>query len=73
MFTAFFTETPVTDCQTAKTADTNRFAKFFRALLDDGVYIPPSQFEALFLSAAHTEADITITCGSIDRAFDVLK
>ncbi len=58
MFTLFFTQTPVTDYETAKTSDTARFGKFFHHLLENGVYFPPSQFEAAFLSTAHTEADI---------------
>jgi len=58
MFTLFFTQTPVTDFETAKTSDTARFGKFFHHLLENGVYFPPSQYEAAFLSTAHTEADI---------------
>ncbi|MCC7448526.1 MAG: glutamate-1-semialdehyde 2,1-aminomutase [Anaerolineae bacterium] len=53
MFGFFFTNQPVTDATSAKTADTARFAKVFHALLDQGVYIAPSQFEAGFMSAAH--------------------
>ncbi|MBZ2178245.1 MAG: glutamate-1-semialdehyde 2,1-aminomutase, partial [Acidobacteria bacterium] len=58
MFTMFFTETPVTDYETAKTSDTGRFARFFHHLLGEGIYFAPSQFEAGFVSVAHTEADI---------------
>src|SRR4051812_27035283 len=59
MFTTFFTPLPaVTNWQEAKTCDTARFGTFFRAMLDRGVYLAPSQFEAAFLSAAHTEEDI---------------
>ena len=61
MFTLFFTDTPVTDYETAKTSDTAKFAKFFWGLMDRGVYWPCSQFEAAFLSAAHTEADVNHT------------
>ncbi|MEO8100725.1 MAG: glutamate-1-semialdehyde 2,1-aminomutase [Acidobacteriota bacterium] len=61
MFTFFFTEHPVTDWDTAKTSDTARFGKFFHHLLQQGVYIAPSQFEAGFVSAAHSEQDIQST------------
>jgi glutamate-1-semialdehyde 2,1-aminomutase len=58
MWTLFFTSQPVTDFPTAKTCDTARFAAFFRGMLEAGFYLPPSQFEAAFLSAAHTTEDI---------------
>ena len=58
MFTLFFTETPVPDYETAKTSDTARFGRFFHHLLERGVYFPPSQFEAAFVSTAHTAGDI---------------
>jgi glutamate-1-semialdehyde 2,1-aminomutase len=61
MFTLFFTSGPVTDYTTAKGSDTARFAKFFRGLLDHGIYLPPSQFEAAFVSAAHGDAEIDKT------------
>jgi glutamate-1-semialdehyde 2,1-aminomutase len=61
MFTWFFTPGPVTDWDSASRSDTAAFGKFFRAMLDSGVYLPPSQYEAAFLSAAHTEADIDRT------------
>jgi glutamate-1-semialdehyde 2,1-aminomutase len=61
MFTWFFTANAVTDWTTASKADTEAFGRFFRVMLDGGVYLPPSQFEAAFLSAAHTEADIART------------
>jgi glutamate-1-semialdehyde 2,1-aminomutase len=55
MFTAFFTDQPVTDYASAKRSDTKRFARFFHALLQRGVFLPPSQFEATFLSVAHSD------------------
>jgi glutamate-1-semialdehyde 2,1-aminomutase len=61
MWTLFFTGTPVTDFDTAKTSDTKRFARFFWAMMDRGVYLPCSQFEAAFLSAAMTDADVSKT------------
>jgi glutamate-1-semialdehyde 2,1-aminomutase len=61
MLTYFFTAGPVTDYDSAKRSDTVCFAKFFRWMLDHGVYLAPSQFEAAFISAAHSEADIRKT------------
>ncbi len=61
MFTTFFTATPVVDETTAKTSDTQAFATFFRSLLEQGVYIAPSQFEAGFVSLAHSDDDIART------------
>ena len=61
MFTTFFTDHPVTNWATAKTADTQKFGAFFRAMLESGVYLAPSQFEAGFMSAAHGEKEIEIT------------
>ena len=58
MWTLFFTGTPVTDYDTARACDTKRFAKFFWAMMDRGVYLPCSQFEAAFLSAAMTDEHI---------------
>ena len=69
MFTAFFREGAVTDYASAKKSDTAAFGRFFHALLDNGVYLPPSQFEAAFVSAAHTEADIQQTIDAAGRAF----
>jgi glutamate-1-semialdehyde 2,1-aminomutase len=69
MFTWFFTRGPVTDWTSASKSDTEAFARFFRAMLDNGVYLPPSQFEAAFLSAAHTEADIRRTISAAKQAF----
>jgi len=61
MFTFFFTPEPVTDWESAKRSDTARFGKFFHFMLERGVYLAPSQFEAGFVSAAHSEADIRHT------------
>lgn len=61
MFTFFFTPGPVTDWDSAKRCDTARFAKFFHFLLKRGVYLAPSQFEAGFVSAAHSAQDIRAT------------
>jgi glutamate-1-semialdehyde 2,1-aminomutase len=69
MFTWFFTPGPVTDWPSAARSDTDAFGRFFRAMLDTGVYLPPSQFEAAFMSAAHTEADIQQTIAAAKQAF----
>jgi glutamate-1-semialdehyde 2,1-aminomutase len=61
LLTAFFSESPVTDYASAKRSDTARYADYFRGMLDRGVFLAPSQFEAMFVSAAHTEADILRT------------
>jgi glutamate-1-semialdehyde 2,1-aminomutase len=61
MSTLFFTATPVTDYPSAVTSDTGRFAAYFRGMLDRGIYLAPSQFEAGFVSAAHTDEDIDRT------------
>jgi len=58
MLTLFFTKGPVTNYETAKLADTQRFGAFFRKMRDRGVFLPPSQFEAMFVSLAHTDEDI---------------
>jgi len=68
MWTWFFTDQPVTDWESAKRADTARFAEFHRRMLEQGIYLPPSQFEAAFLSAAHTQADIQRTVEAIQSA-----
>jgi glutamate-1-semialdehyde 2,1-aminomutase len=61
MFTFFFTPDPVTDWESAKKADMGRFRQFFHWMLDRGIYLAPSQYEAGFLSAAHTEQEIART------------
>jgi glutamate-1-semialdehyde 2,1-aminomutase len=61
MWTLFFNPNPITDYDTAKQSDAARFARFFWAMMDRGVYLPCSQFEAAFLSAAHTEQHIEQT------------
>lgn len=69
MFTFFFTSGPVTDWESAKRSDTARFAKFFHWMLDRGIYLAPSQFEAGFVSAAHTEEDIRQTVEAARQFF----
>jgi len=69
MFTWFFTPGPVTDWDSASKSDTEAFGKFFRSMLDSGVYLPPSQFEAAFLGATHSEQDIEQTIAAAKDAF----
>lgn len=64
----FFTETPVTDYHSAKTSDTARYARYCNEMLRYGIYLAPSQFEAMFLSAAHTERDLETTQESMEKA-----
>lgn len=61
LLSAFFTDVPVTDYETAKTSDTEAFAKYFSYMLENGIYVAPSQFEAMFISATHTDMDIERT------------
>lgn len=72
MVCTFFTEAPVSDYASAKKADTVRFGKFFISMLEEGVYLAPSQFEAAFLSTAHNEAYIEKTISAAYRAFKKL-
>jgi glutamate-1-semialdehyde 2,1-aminomutase len=68
MWTLFFNPGPVTDYETARRSDTARFARFFWAMLDRGVYLPCSQFEAAFLSAVHTEQHVEQTVAAARAA-----
>lgn len=69
MFTWFFAAGPVTDWASAEKSDTKAFGNFFRAMLENGIYLPPSQFEAAFLGAAHTERDVAQTIAAAKQAF----
>ncbi len=69
MFTTFFTDQPVTNWTSAKSCDTQRYGRFFRAMLERGVYLAPSQFEAGFMSLAHGEAEINATIDAAREAF----
>ena len=68
MWTMFFTEGPVTDFESANKSDRERFARFFHLMLAEGVYLPPSQLEAAFFSAAHAKKDIVQLVERVDRA-----
>ncbi|MFP3389218.1 glutamate-1-semialdehyde 2,1-aminomutase [Brevibacillus sp. SIMBA_040] len=70
MVCLFFTDTPVINYETAKSADLERFSAYFSHLLDEGIMIPPSQFEGMFVSLAHTEEDIERT---IEASYNAMK
>jgi glutamate-1-semialdehyde 2,1-aminomutase len=69
MLTVFFSEKPVFDAASARGANAKRFGVFFHAMLEGGVYLPPSQFESAFLSTAHTDADLELTLQAAKGAF----
>jgi glutamate-1-semialdehyde 2,1-aminomutase len=69
MYTFFFSSDPVTDWDSAKKCNTVRFGEFFHFMLDRGVYLAPSQFEAAFISTAHSEEDIRYTGAAAQEFF----
>ena len=69
MFTLFFTNKAVTDFDSSKTSDTSRFVNYFLSMLEQGIYLPPSQYEACFISSAHTREDLDKTLAACRRAF----
>jgi glutamate-1-semialdehyde 2,1-aminomutase len=69
MLTVFFTAEPVYDAQSARKADTKKFARYFHVMLENGVYLPPSQFEAGFVSTAHGDEEIAFTLEAARKAF----
>jgi len=72
MFCAFFTGEPVHNLADAMKSDRARFAKFFHGMLENGVYLAPSQFEAGFISTAHTAADLEKTISSAAKVLRTL-
>lgn len=72
MITLFFAEGPVTDLNSAKKSDTERFARFFQAMLKEGVYLPPSQFEAWFISTSIQDAEIDHILNATEKAMPKL-
>lgn len=68
LFSVFFTADPVTDYDSAKRQDTAAFGRFFHAMLDGGVWLPPSAFEAWFVSTAHTDADLEQIAAALPAA-----
>ncbi len=73
MMSGFFTSKKVIDYQTALTSDTDKYAKFFWAMLERGVYFAPSQFEAAFVSIAHTDEDIVKTIEAAEEAYQIAE
>src|SRR5258707_2127481 len=69
MFTWFFAAGPVTDWPSAAKSDAEAFGRFFRAMSENGIYLPPSQFEAAFMSVAHSEQDVQQTLAAAKQAF----
>ena len=72
MMCMFFTETEVVDLKSAMTSDTKRFSKYFEEMLKQGIYLAPSQFEAAFISVAHTREDIDKTLEASQKALKKL-
>src|SRR5215213_2009984 len=72
MFTLFFTAREVVDFDTAKTSDTGKFARYFGAMLESGIYLPPSQFEACFVSIAHSREDLDKTISASRESIESL-
>ena len=73
LLSAFFTEEPVRDYKSAVKADTKRFSTYFAGMLEKGIYMAPSQFEAVFVSAAHSPEDMEITIECLNSVFSILK
>ncbi|MGM8366333.1 glutamate-1-semialdehyde 2,1-aminomutase [Virgibacillus sp. W0181] len=73
MVGVFFSNEPVTNYETAQKADLELFAKYYRGMIEEGIFLPPSQFEGLFLSTAHTKEDITQTIRAVEKVFSTLK
>lgn len=69
LLSVFFTSRPVTDYEAAVSSDTAHYADYFGFLLESGIYVAPAQFEAMFISDAHTEEDIAFTCGKLRDYF----
>ena len=73
MFTLFFTSEDVRDWTTASKANRDLYARYFHAMLAEGIYLPPSQFEACFVSTAHSDDLIDATVGAAARALARLQ
>ncbi|KPD01565.1 Glutamate-1-semialdehyde 2,1-aminomutase [Geobacillus sp. BCO2] len=69
----FFTNEPVVNYETAKTSDLELFAAYYREMANEGIFLPPSQFEGLFLSTAHSDDDIEYTIAAAERVFARLR
>ena len=73
VMTPFFAKGPITDFDSAMTADTEKYGQYYRLMLDQGIYLAPSQFEGMFLSAAHSDADLERTLESTEWSFKKLQ
>jgi glutamate-1-semialdehyde 2,1-aminomutase len=73
MFSLFFREERVTNYQEAKECNTEAFSTYFEAMLEEGIYLPPSQFESNFLSVAHKEVDLEKTIEANYKALQQVK
>lgn len=73
MFGVFFTEEPVINYETAQTSNIDQFRTYYKSMIEEGIFLPPSQFEGLFLSTAHTDEDIEHTIQSVHKSFAKLK
>src|SRR5699024_10327938 len=69
----FFTDTPGVDYETARTSDLDLFAAYSRSMINEGIFLPPSQFEGVFLSTAHTDEDIERTIEAVHKVFANIK
>src|SRR5699024_2035388 len=69
----FFTEVQVKNYEAAQTADTELFAEYYRGMIQEGIFLPPSQFEGLFLSTAHSDEDIAKTITAVEKVFASIK
>src|SRR5690625_6585090 len=72
MMGVFFTDQPVTNFDEAQTSDLELFKKYYQGMIEEGIFLPPSQFEGLFMSTAHTDEDIEQTIKAIDKVFATL-
>jgi glutamate-1-semialdehyde 2,1-aminomutase len=73
MFQIFFTGSAVVDYESAKRSDASLFMKFFRELLKEGVFVPPSQFETCFVSYSHGNIDLERTVAAIERSLKAVR
>jgi glutamate-1-semialdehyde 2,1-aminomutase len=72
-FAVYFTEEPVIDYEGAQRADSEMFARFFRLMLEEGIYLAPSKYEAWFLTLAHSDEDISYTLQAVEHAFQQMR
>ncbi|EUJ29424.1 glutamate-1-semialdehyde aminotransferase [Listeria cornellensis FSL F6-0969] len=73
MFGFFFTDQKVTNYDTAKTSDLTYFSNYYREMLNNGIFLPPSQYEGLFISTEHTDVEISKTLEAIEASMKALR